>query len=229
MAIKFVSIKCPECGATLDVEEGRQQIFCSYCGTKVMVQNDNEYIYRHIDEAGVKQAETDRMIRLRELELEEARAKQSGHLRSMLTKIWLGVSAVLLILAIGIMLFAGDGGLDGFFFLFYVCGPIVGGGAYLVFKVIPDKENDKAVLQSGGIRLPKNIFPYSEQNYEAIYTALKSAGFRNITCVNMHDLTFGILQKPGKVETITINGEKIMSGGKVFMPDAAITITYHGK
>lgn len=197
--------------------------------TKVMVQNDNEYIYRHIDEARIKQAETDRIIRLRELELEETRAKQSGHLRSMLIKIWLGISAVLLVLAIGIMFFAGDGGLVGFIFLFYVCGPIVGGGAYLVFKVIPDKESEKAILQRGGIRLPKNIFPYSEQNYEAIHSALKSAGFRNITCVNMHDIILGILQKPGEVESISINGEEVSSGGKVYMPEDAITITYHGK
>ena len=71
MAIKLNSVKCPECGATLPIEEGRTQIFCSYCGTKVIVTNENEYIYRHIDEAEVKQAETDRMIKLRELEMEE--------------------------------------------------------------------------------------------------------------------------------------------------------------
>lgn len=72
MAVKFNSVKCPECGASLPIEEGRDRIFCSYCGTQVIVTNENEHIYRHIDEAGVKQAETDRMVRLRELELEEA-------------------------------------------------------------------------------------------------------------------------------------------------------------
>lgn len=65
MAIKFTSVKCPECGASLPIEEGRKQVFCSYCGTKVMVTNENEYIYRHIDEADVKKAETDRIIRMR--------------------------------------------------------------------------------------------------------------------------------------------------------------------
>lgn len=66
MAIKFISVKCPECGASLPIEEGRKQVFCSYCGTKVMVTNENEYIYRHIDEADVKKAETDRIIRMRQ-------------------------------------------------------------------------------------------------------------------------------------------------------------------
>ena len=45
MAIKMVSVRCPDCGAALDVEEGRTQLFCSYCGAKVIIHNDNEYIY----------------------------------------------------------------------------------------------------------------------------------------------------------------------------------------
>ena len=71
MAIKFISVKCPGCGASLDVEEGRTQLFCSYCGNKVTIQNDNEYIYRYIDEASIKETEIRSMLRIKELELEE--------------------------------------------------------------------------------------------------------------------------------------------------------------
>ena len=53
MAIKFTSVKCPECGATLPIEEGREQIFCSYCGSKIIMTNENEYIYRKVDEAEI--------------------------------------------------------------------------------------------------------------------------------------------------------------------------------
>lgn len=230
MAITLNSVKCPECGATLPIEEGRTQVFCSYCGAKVIITNENEHIYRHIDEAGVKQAETDRMIRLRELELEEAQASRNEKLRSTLMKIWIPASVIIVVLGIGIMFFGGDmGPIYGFDFLAFVGGPIVGGGAALIFKVLPEKEADKAMMRNGGIRLPKNIFPYSEQNYETVRSALQSAGFRNITCVNMHDLTLGLLQKPGKVDSISVNGEKIMSGGKVYLPDVPISITYHGK
>ena len=45
----------------------------------------------------------------------------------------------------------------------------------------------------------------------------------------MHDLTLGLLTKPGKVEKVTVNGEDITSGGKVYMPNTPITITYHGR
>lgn len=41
MGIKLITVKCPECGASLDIEEGRKQLFCSYCGSKILIQNDN--------------------------------------------------------------------------------------------------------------------------------------------------------------------------------------------
>ena len=56
MAVKFTSVKCPDCGAVLPIEEGRNQVFCSYCGSKIIMTNENEYVYRHIDEAEIKQA-----------------------------------------------------------------------------------------------------------------------------------------------------------------------------
>ena len=54
MSINLISLKCPECKATLNIESDRKQAFCSYCGNKVLVHNENEHIYRHIDDAGVK-------------------------------------------------------------------------------------------------------------------------------------------------------------------------------
>ena len=228
MAITLNSVKCPECGATLPIEEGRTQVFCSYCGAKVIVTNENEYIYRHIDEAGIKQAETNRIVRMRELDLEEQLASQGNSLKKVLTIIWMALSLIVLVICI-VKIAVQDDFTTGFLMLFYLGGPVIGGGAYLIFKLIPEKETDKVLMSSGGIRLPKDVFPYSEKNYEAVQASLRNAGFNNITCINMHDLTLGLLQKPGKVESITINGEKVMTGGRVYMPSAPITITYHGK
>lgn len=39
-----ITIKCPECGAMLNIEEGRRQCFCSYCGTKIMIPDSSEQI-----------------------------------------------------------------------------------------------------------------------------------------------------------------------------------------
>lgn len=71
LGYKLISVKCPDCGQTLSIEENRTQAFCTYCGAKVLISNENEYIFRQIDEADVKKAETERIIRMRELEIAE--------------------------------------------------------------------------------------------------------------------------------------------------------------
>ena len=76
MALKITSVKCPECGAVLQIEEGRKQIFCSYCGANVIMTNENEYVYRYVDEAEVKHAETEHIIQMKKLELLEKSVKQ---------------------------------------------------------------------------------------------------------------------------------------------------------
>lgn len=71
MALKINSMRCPECGADLEYEEGREKMFCSYCGAQIVITNENEKIYRHIDEAAIKREETDRIIKLKKQEESE--------------------------------------------------------------------------------------------------------------------------------------------------------------
>ena len=99
----------------------------------------------------------------------------------------------------------------------------------MLFKLIPEKENDRVIMRNGGVRFPKSVFPYDEKNYGEVENTLLSAGFSNVNCINLHDVTLGLFQKPGRIESITVNGVKLMSGGKVYYPDVPITITYHGR
>lgn len=77
--MKFVPVVCPKCGANLNVEEGRKECFCSYCGTKIVVDNENSKestnTYVRIDEARIREAEAKERIRLKELELMEERQR----------------------------------------------------------------------------------------------------------------------------------------------------------
>ena len=71
MTVSVIPVICPQCGANLNIENGREYAFCSYCGAKILINNDNVHVYRTVDEASIMKAETDRIVRLRELELKE--------------------------------------------------------------------------------------------------------------------------------------------------------------
>jgi len=64
--MKLVSMKCPNCGADLDIDPEGKKSFCSYCGAKLMLDDDQSIhiTKRIVDEARLKEAE----IRLKELE-----------------------------------------------------------------------------------------------------------------------------------------------------------------
>lgn len=230
MGYQLISVKCPDCGQTLSIEQNRAQAFCSYCGAKILISNENEYVFRQVDEAGIKKAETDRIIRLREMEI----AEKNSSLRKALTIIWIVLSLILIVIAVVLMLSPGNdsmpGWAGGFLFLFYACAPIIGGGGYLVFKWLPEKENEKIIEKQGGIRFPNGLTPFTDKKFYAIEDSLRSTGFTNISCVNLHDLNIlTALINADKVDKVSINGTPITSGGKIYMPDVPIVITYHGK
>ncbi len=226
MAIKFVSIKCPECGSALNIEEGRQQCFCSYCGTKIMIQNDNEYIYRHIDEAGVKQAETDQMIRMRQMAMAEKQQTEDRkilRLKIIISLILAIVGSILLV--VGSLAGEASGNPDSDLYMLSFVGMFaLLGIAYIwLFSGL----NEDRECYDGKVRVPSGVDGFEKKNYAAVEAAFKSAGFTNIKCVPLNDLTVGLIKKPGTVESITINGKSVFAGGKKYYPDAAVLISYH--
>ena len=50
MTIKKITLECPACGAGLEVGADREFCICPYCDTKIKLHNENEHIYRNIDE-----------------------------------------------------------------------------------------------------------------------------------------------------------------------------------
>lgn len=90
--IKMVSVKCPECNASLSIEEERKQCFCQYCGTKIIVDDGSiTHTYRKVDEARIKEAEANESIRLRELMFEEKSMqtkRKKKHLRLRCPLFW---------------------------------------------------------------------------------------------------------------------------------------------
>lgn len=63
--MKLITLKCPECGATLQLDQDRKECFCTYCGSKILLdeeiqKQDVRIEKRIIDEAAVEQEKTKR-------------------------------------------------------------------------------------------------------------------------------------------------------------------------
>lgn len=97
---KVVELKCTNCGANISIEEKREYFFCQHCGTKLVLDNDKEQVYRHIDEADLKRAETEQLVKLKQLELEEKEKEQ----KAKITKLKIKISLVLCVCGILMMI-----------------------------------------------------------------------------------------------------------------------------
>ena len=219
--IRLISVKCPDCGAALQFEEGRRTAFCSYCGAKILLDNENEHIYRTIDEAGIKQAENDRVYMMKELEMEE---KEDRHHR-FLTMIWL-IFTILLFVVGFIMISSGpkDGDDPGYMLI------LIGMGVGLWGCLMLDtgkKKRSKNRFRPGYARVPDQAVNYENLHFSAVRDAMKACGFSNIRTINLGDLRLGLLNKNGSVESITIDGEPI-SSDEWFRQEAPVIISYHG-
>ena len=74
--IKIVSLKCPECGANLQIEEERKQCFCQYCGMKIRLDDGSRtYTHVYIDKTREKELEFEEKKLAIELKREKVNAK----------------------------------------------------------------------------------------------------------------------------------------------------------
>lgn len=227
MSVEMISVKCPECGAALSLEEGRKEAFCTYCGAKILVHNDNEYTVNIRDDANIKYAETDQIVSLKKIEMMEKAAQDRKNVR----KIKIIISLVLATVGI-IMMTAGyglgslSGNSDSGFYMLAMVGffPLLGAAYIWLFSSNDDDEIDPF---SDKAKIPSGINGFEKKSYQAIESLLRGAGFTDVTCVPLNNLTVGILKKPGMVESITVGGKEITSGGKKYSKDAPVVITYH--
>ena len=73
--MKVVPLYCPNCGAPV----GKDAKFCSQCGSPIVIDDGikrSEHTIRHIDEARIRESETEELIRLRKLEVDLAKERE---------------------------------------------------------------------------------------------------------------------------------------------------------
>jgi len=72
MALSTYQLKCPNCGADLDAEDGIESFFCKYCGTKILLQGQSDAAIKA--KANVQIA--DKVIELREKRYQNQRYRE---------------------------------------------------------------------------------------------------------------------------------------------------------
>lgn len=218
MAVKFTSVKCPECGANLPAEEGRERLVCSYCGTQIIVTNENEHTFRHVDEADVKRAETEQLVHLKKLELEEKENERNR--KDVHTA------------------FAVAGGLAiiGALLKFVAPENPFGQGAIVVavwialFAFISNNKkskNKRHVISTDEVRITENMYDYEDKNFNQVVAQYRAAGFSNIQIVPLCDLNVFTAKKNGRVESVSINGNDDFDEDDIFQKSDSVMITYH--
>lgn len=215
--MKFQSLKCPECGATLDVKFDLEFCFCMYCGSKIYINDENRKTYRYINDADVKRAETERIVRLKELELEEKDRVN----KKILVILWLSVTAILGTL--GIIGWTTDiEGLMMCLLLAMVVGPW---GAIGLFAT--NKKKVRRVAGPEDVIITDKMADYESKNYSTVAMLFRSAGFINVTPIPLNDLNMLMGVKNGRVESVSIGGEDDFDEGDIFPRTSYVAIMYH--
>lgn len=80
--------------------------------------------------------------------------------------------------------------------------------------------------QSGLIKAGQSAEDMKDQNYELIVEQLKSAGFTNISTIDLDDAGW-FTNKENTVYSVSIGGNAKFSSSDFFSPDAKVIVSYH--
>lgn len=225
MAVEMISVKCPQCGATLNISSDMKRAFCTYCGGQLLLNNTNEYIYRHVDEAEVVRAEAQKQYQIKQLEMEE-KENESNKLKSKIA-LFCGIGMVLLGLLIKFVLKSDNSSLGLFLILFGIMALFL---SFVISDTSPSKRQiqmRQAAALPDEVVISDEIFSCYNIDYNISVAQIRSLGFNNVKAMPMNDLNFLQRKENGKVASITINGSKDYSVGDVVKKSAEVIIAYH--
>ena len=216
---KIVESKCPSCGAKLTLAKGEDQSFCPYCGAQLMISDENIFTIRNIDDAAIKRADSEKAIRLKQLDIEEKNINR----RSLGITIWLSVTGILFIVGI-IGVFDGSHLLKSMM-LYAFNMAIIGCIVLFVLK----RKDRRRFADDVGVRITTLMTDYVGKPREAVSIILRRQGFTNITEIALKDLGVFSKKKRDRVESVTIDGNSNYKIGEIYSKDAAVIINYHSK
>lgn len=221
MSIEVATVKCPACGANVSVENNREFTFCTYCGSRIVIKNDNEHIYRNIDEAKLKEVEYSRELKLIEMQM----AEKANFPKKTLIIIW--ISAVAILLIAGIIGFSIENSRLGMCTMLGLIVGILGGMG--LFSSNDNKKKNKHSVGPDEVMITESMISYYDQNFNHVELLFRGAGFASVTAIPLNDLNMFNQRKNGRVENVTINGSEDFDEGDVVSKNSHVLITYHSR
>ena len=176
----------------------------------------------------IVRAESDRIIRLKELEfqervLEQERIEENKRIRRtiIIFVAWMAATAIFLLLGPYNEICYYIGGALG----------LVGLYAALFWVIGRDSRKQKAAetrnRAAGLLKLDIDTDEIKKKSYNVLESELRLMGFTNIQSMNLHDLSV-LKVKEGRVAYVSVKGKTIESSNEWFSPDEPIIIAYHG-
>lgn len=96
--VKTYSLSCPNCGATVEAKEHRSEMFCEYCGTKILL-NDDSVKTINLKSDTIEAIAKDRAERKEQLRKEQKdEEEKNGRAFEIRCLIFLGLCAVYFLL-----------------------------------------------------------------------------------------------------------------------------------
>ena len=196
--MELVKIDCPYCSGFITVNEDAETCYCTYCGRQIGIKSGTKKIKIHItDDARIKEAETAKDIRLKEIE-----QKDKESMRNHRYTIWPMLFLIVLLAAMPFLL-----SLENYF-------------SDNAKRKLEQQSIEQGMIHAG------YSGDYEKMNYEAAVQQLEALGFTNIEVIDLKDAGI-LHNKKDTIESISIDGDTYFSSGDFFDPDAKIIITYH--
>ena len=225
---KTSGVKCPHCDAPLEYDGSSRYITCGFCGSTVEVTGENEFVIRKVDEAEIQKTKTERAVRLKELDVQNATDERDAEHQNRWRIIWGAIVVVCLI--------AGLLGNEDMFYLAVIAAIIGFGGKYFkaLFKKADEieareKKERQDKIDSGYIVFPESLSYkiFQTVKVQAAVEMLTNAGFTKVFTVNLKDLKDkSDKDKKDIIEKVLIDGNMAYKN-EIYPPDATVQVQYH--
>lgn len=93
--VKMIPLVCPNCGAKLDIKDGTQTCFCTYCGTKILVSDNNKTYTKNVNisQTSYDKTEIERIKLEHDLKIQDEKRETKQTLTLMICVAIVGIVA----------------------------------------------------------------------------------------------------------------------------------------